>query len=265
MSLYQPEYKDVHKQNYPFENIIFIEPPINCYSLFATLSFTNCVFRNCEFESYSAYGYGLYFVHCTFENCAFYTKSILSDFSDCIFLNCSFPDGLRSAFNLATRFSSCSYDNSILEPLYKEMRCPTSGEFIGWKKAYLCKRVFVEGDAVRFSQEVIVKLLIPEESKRSSSIGSKCRCEKAMVLEVQTEDGCKIDIPEDCFVASIYEFESSTAYNIALYADSDKLCTRYIPGEMVYPSTFDTDSLVECGGGIHFFMTREEALDYSFY
>ena len=53
------------------------------------------------------------------------------------------------------------------------MVCPDSGEFTAWKKA----------------RDHIVKLLIPADAKRSSGTGRKCRCDKAIVLDIQKFDG----------------------------------------------------------------------------
>ena len=55
------------------------------------------------------------------------------------------------------------------------LSCPTEGSFIGWKKASGC----------------IVKLRIPEDARRSSATGHKCRCDKAYVMEIQNMDGTK--------------------------------------------------------------------------
>ena len=250
---------DIFRPERPVENIIFVGSNNDVFG--NKFKLFNCHFRNCEFKLYSVYGYGVAFFNCIFENCVFYEDSIFADFTGCVFFNNTFPKGFRYAFYPVTKFHFCKYDDSFLESLSKEMACPSSGEFVGWKKAYLCKR-FNDSVATKM-YPVIVKLLIPSESRRSSALSNKCRCEKAMVLEIQTEDGCKIDIPEDCFVASMYEFHS-IATRLVLFDSKDKLQTKYIPGEMVYPNKFNPDPLVECGGGIHFFMTREEALDYEF-
>ena len=55
------------------------------------------------------------------------------------------------------------------------LSCPTEGSFIGWKKA----------------SGHIVKLRIPEDARRSSATGHKCRCDKAYVMEIQNMDGTK--------------------------------------------------------------------------
>ena len=56
-------------------------------------------------------------------------------------------------------------------------QCP-DGAFIGYKKA----------------SSHIVKLLVPEDAKRSSATTLKCRCSKAKVLEIQNLDGSKSDL-----------------------------------------------------------------------
>ena len=104
--------------------------------------------------------------------------------------------------------------------------CPYTGEFIGWKKA----------------NGYIVKLLIPEDAKRLSATGRKCRCNKAKVLEIQVLDGRRADISE---VRSGYDHDFV-----------------YTAGETVQVDNFDDDRWNECSTGIHFFITREEAVDY---
>ena len=100
------------------------------------------------------------------------------------------------------------------------LQCPEEGAFIGWKK---CER------------EVIVKLLIPEDAKRSSATSRKCRASKAIVLEV-------------------IGAEKAISKN-----DMDFI---YEVGKEMIPSSFDEDRWRECAPGIHFFMTREEAERY---
>ena len=107
------------------------------------------------------------------------------------------------------------------------MACPDSGAFIGWKK---CKG------------GLIVKLLIPEDARRSSATGRKCRCDKALVLDIETPDGMPAD------------------------TDTEKSQRRadflYKVGEMVAVDNFDENRFNECAPGIHFFINRQEAVDY---
>jgi hypothetical protein len=104
-------------------------------------------------------------------------------------------------------------------------QCP-DGEFIGYKKA--------EGK--------IVKLLIPEDAKRSSATTLKCRCSKAKVLEIQEIDGSPSEVKE---VRSNYD--KNFVYRL---------------GETVCVEDFDDDRWHECSIGIHFFISREAAVSY---
>ena len=110
------------------------------------------------------------------------------------------------------------------------MVCPDTGSFIGWKKC---------------SKDLIVKLYIPEDAKRCSATGRKCRCDKAIVLEIQNIDGAKADVD---IAYSAYKKIMRFAYRI---------------GETVVPEEpFDNDRWNECASGIHFFINRQEAVDY---
>ena len=104
--------------------------------------------------------------------------------------------------------------------------CPEEGSFIGFKKA----------------GGKIIKLLIPEDSKRSSATTRKCRCSKAKVLSITEIDGSDSGITEVC-------------------SDRDETFI-YKVGEEVSVSNFDENRWNECSTGIHFFVTRDEAVRY---
>ena len=104
--------------------------------------------------------------------------------------------------------------------------CPDFGMFIGFKKAH----------------GHIVVLEIPEDAKRLSATGRKCRCDKAKVLQIQNLDGADSGMTE---VASDF---------------SDKFI--YKVGEVVSVPDFDEDRWNECSTGIHFFINRQEAVEY---
>lgn len=116
---------------------------------------------------------------------------------------------------------------------YIPMACPDVGSFIGWK---VCNSDI---------GKVIVKLLIPEDAKRSSGTGRKCRCDKAIVMEIQNKDGTKSDT----------DVAYSQYYNAQHFA--------YKVGETVVPEEpFDDNRWKECASGIHFFINRQEAAEY---
>ena len=106
------------------------------------------------------------------------------------------------------------------------LSCPTEGSFIGWKKA----------------SGHIVKLRIPEDARRSSATGHKCRCDKAYVMEIQNMDGTK-------------------ATEDTVRSDHDKDFV-YTVGATVEVPDFDDNMWSECAPGIHFFIDRRAAVEY---
>lgn len=109
---------------------------------------------------------------------------------------------------------------------YIPMACPDNGSFIAWKKA----------------EKYIIKLLIPDDAMRSSSTGRKCRANKAKVLEIQNVDGEKAGINS---VASNY--------------DSNFI---YVAGQEITVPNFEENRFIEFASGIHFFINRQEAVEY---
>ena len=105
------------------------------------------------------------------------------------------------------------------------MVCPSDGAFTAWKKLH---------------NGAIAKLLIPEDAKRSSATGRKCRCDKAIVLAIYDKNGESI--------------ESETSARTPGFV--------YKVGETVTPDSFDNNRWNECSNGIHFFITRTEAEEY---
>ena len=106
------------------------------------------------------------------------------------------------------------------------LQCPETGSFIGYKKA----------------ADKIVMLEICADAKRSSATSRKCRCSKAKVLSITHLDGSDSGLTE---VRSNYSKEFV-----------------YRVGEIAEVSDFDDDRWNECAAGIHFFITREEAVKY---
>ena len=108
---------------------------------------------------------------------------------------------------------------------YIPFACPSDGAFIGWKK--------VAGQ--------LIKLEIPEDAKRCSATSNKCRCDKAKVLAITD-------------IATGTERKHITNTNYAM--------TTYTVGEMVYPDSFDENRWNECSNGIHFFINKQDAINY---
>ena len=104
------------------------------------------------------------------------------------------------------------------------LACPEKGSFIGFKKV----------------ECYIIELEIPANAKRSSATSRKCRCEFAKVLSITNIDGSDSGLTE--------------------VVNRNYKKTIYKVGEMVYPDSFDENRWNECSNGIHFFITREEAV-----
>ena len=105
--------------------------------------------------------------------------------------------------------------------------CPEKGSFIAFKKV---------------KDDYIVELLIPEDARRCSATSEKCRCDKAKVLSITKLDGTSDGVDT---VYSIHD--DAFAYKI---------------GEIVEVKDFDDNRWNECSTGIHFFLTRQEAVKY---
>ena len=107
------------------------------------------------------------------------------------------------------------------------LQCPEEGSFIGYKKA--CNH--------------IIKLEILPDAKRSSATTRKCRCSAARVLSITTLDG-----KDDGTRAISSNYDEDFVYRV---------------GEIVRVDDFDDNRWRECSRGIHFFITRDEAVRYN--
>lgn len=112
---------------------------------------------------------------------------------------------------------------------------PDEGDIIGWKKAWT--------DNETLLTPVIVKLLIPSDALRSNATGRKCRASTARVLDLQDKQGNSL--PSDTTAYSSYDTDFT-----------------YKKGETIHVEDFDTNRWKECAPGIHFFITRIEAVEY---
>jgi hypothetical protein len=97
---------------------------------------------------------------------------------------------------------------------------PEHGQLTGWKK---CKN------------DVLVRLLVGKNARRSNATGRKCRAEYVKVLEVVGAE------------AGISQHDNKTEYRV---------------GKIVRCDKWEENRWIECGGGIHFFLTRIEAEKY---
>jgi hypothetical protein len=84
--------------------------------------------------------------------------------------------------------------------------------------------------------DVLVRVLIPAKAKRSNATGRKCRAEFVKVLEVVGKEKA----------VSIHDGK-----------------TEYVKGKTVKAHAWNEDRFEECAAGIHFFLTRIEAVNYN--
>ena len=123
----------------------------------------------------------------------------------------------------------CSADLRSAKNLSLPIACPDTGAFTAWKKCKLPN-----------GSDCIVELLIPADAKRSSATTRKCRCDKAEVVSITGMRG--------------------VSYKKAHSART--ICFVYEVGKTVSVPDFDEDRWNECSTGIHFFITRQEAVDW---
>ena len=112
------------------------------------------------------------------------------------------------------------------------LQCPEKGSFVAYKKA----------KDINSNAEVIIELLVMEDSKRSSATSRKCRFSHTKTLSITSLDG-------------------TVEYNIAC-SMRDKDFIYEVDKENIVEK-FDEDRWNECSTGIHGFITRNEAVNYN--
>jgi hypothetical protein len=104
---------------------------------------------------------------------------------------------------------------------------PEEGSFIGWKK---------------LKDNCITKLQIPAKAKRTCNIKNrKCRAEFVKVLQITDEEGKELQ----------------SGYN-----GTHDIQIEYKVGKIVKADSFDDDFTNDCSHGIHFFLTKQEAINW---
>ena len=189
----------------------------------------------------SLFLYGVDLINITFTECCFdgtfFSRCCLKNvvFNHCEFYASAF---YRCYFRFVSFVNPIIHQIDFIENIIEyttfpsnyhiPMACPETGSFTGWKQGYGGR---------------IIQLEIPADAKRSSGNGRKCRCDKAKVISIVDKDGNQVE-------------------EAVSYTDSDFI---YKVGETVYPDGWDSDRWNECSKGIHFFMTRREAVEYEFF
>lgn len=172
-----------------------------------------------------------------------------ANFDNCLCIDCDFSQSiLRNVSLVGTDFQASSLneadisganlfhaklENADLTAIISDittkffaLHCPVKGAFLGYKKCYGHR---------------IVQLLIPSEARRSSATTTCCRCDKAKVL-------------------SIKDMHTYKNYNEAVSYVDDHFIYRV--GEWVEAENFNPNRWVDSTGGIHFWLTQNEAENY---
>lgn len=245
----------------------------SCGTRFLNTNFKGVLLENCKFDSsfsecdfrYSAWegidAYESKFEDCLFINVCFRNCNLRrTRYRGCTFLGCSFIDCdislaqfTCSSSMVRCTFIRCDLDRVRLPEVfvpdvinesksvpYIPMVCPDEGEIIGYKKAWSVD------DGLRYP--VLVTLRIPADARRSSGYGRKCRCDKATVVKME-------------WVNPILHVYSNPNVTIARSVYDENFV--YTEGKEVTPRNgFCEDRWDVCSGGIHFFMNKQEAIEY---
>ena len=210
--------------------------------------FTNLILEDMNLENYDLSDMNFShsnFINANLSNVNFYSSQLVNVLlDDCNLQNANLKNAnlerasLRRA-NLTkvdisgARLYAAVLENAILDDIIFDdntknfrIHCPEKGAFIAYKKGL---------------NNLIVKLLIPSDAKRVSSTMNCCRCDKAKVLEIKNFEGTKF-------------------FDEAWSTVAEGFC--YKLGEWVYAENFNEDRWYDSTGGIHFWMTEEEAKAY---
>lgn len=208
------------------------------------MDLTNCKFICCRLENID-FSYTnlmcckfssstLSNINLTYANLSESDLSEINSFRDISFTctnmgscNCKHIDFRYSTF-INTYLGNANFQGSDLSC------CKISNIHIDYKTLGLQKAP--EGELIGYKKlcnDKICKLKIPADSKRSCATTRKFRCEYAYVISGA----------------------GSSGYNRNFI---------YKPGTFVYADHFERNRWKECAGGIHFFLTREEAVAWNY-
>jgi len=120
------------------------------------------------------------------------------------------------------------------------MTCPEEGSFIAYKKIRLNWGCY---------KDAVATLEIPEEARRVSGDGDKCRCDIARVKKIEAIKneftGELVEVPANVVGHSLYD------------------CTfKYQKDKWVKADDFSDDKYKMCAPGIHFFISKKKAIAY---
>ncbi len=128
--------------------------------------------------------------------------------------------------------------NYLIKDCFAMGEIPKYGEtFIAYK--------YVKGWKDKVITDCIVKLRIPKNAKRIGKYWNKCRASHAIILEVQ-----------DMHSGKIYDRKSFDKLSGPFYTGDYR-------GKRIKAHCFDNDPGDVCLPGIHFFMSKDEAVGYA--
>lgn len=196
---------------------------------FSGASMTLCNFEDCDLTGAifdRADIHGTLFLNCPMHGCSF----VDANMQETVFRDIDLSDSDISGADIF-----CAVlEGANLEGLktsestkWYRMVPPEEGPFIAWK---CCTELRV------------VQLLVPADARRVSATALTCRCDKAKVLSIKSIDE-----------TVKYDWAQSTV-------DPD---FYYEVGKWVEPANgFEPDRWKDSSRGIHFFMERQQAVDY---
>ena len=192
---------------------------------FSGCDLTHVIFENCDLTDATFINANL--VGAEFFNCKVSCNIICIDDLNLKIPTLLYDNQLRADYNF---YDSDNNEIYILRNIQRYVYTEHQ-ELVGYK-------IVESEDSPR--KILLCKLLIPSYAKRIIIENGKCRCDIAKVLRLYTRNG------ED-FQGKAKPF---------IQRDS-KL--RYEVGKNVFADSYDDCIYIECSGGIHFFMTEQEA------
>ena len=173
---------------------------------------------------------GVSFQGCILKNCVFRECNLRGcNFQSAVFYGCR----MQAVHIEGADFLGASLNDIKLEDIYADettkyyhLACPPEGPFVAYKKC---------------QDDRIVQMLVPKDALRSSATRLTCRCSKAKVLSIKSID-------------------ETVKYTEAVATIDDNFVYRV--GEWVEVYNFDTNRWHDAAPGIHFWMTREQAIHY---
>ncbi len=212
---------------FPIGEMLICDADLSGWDL-SYVDFSLCTFRNVCFDdanlSYSSLENG-WFENCTFRRTNFKyanLKTVAMRNNDLTGANI---EG-ANLFGAVLEYAKLDGIISNEKTKWFRLHCPKEGAFLGYKKCF---------------NNRLVQLLIPADAKRTSATMNSCRCSKAKVLTIKSFD---------------YKEEYEEAWSLV---DENFV---YRKGQWVEVLDFNENRWQDSTTGIHFWMTREEALAY---